>query len=250
MGSEGITPGQIGSKDSAKIWWRLYLQTIQTNYTSVMGKPKIRKERLCRTRNIPLDVFYCDEDYLTGIAYAKSICRNCPAIEECLEYAMSYPMEEYGVWGGLTPADRKKLRIQEALSSNSLLRSKRHEQEHPTHASPFSPSDISVEENHIQPVLLTGFAAQLLDRVGQLKLSQLLQPEELSSGPSRKILSERLLDALTKSQEREHQPVETEVISLRGLNLSLSQIPEPTDDDLRELEANPIPLISLGQFLG
>lgn len=246
MGSEGISPGQNGSKDSAKIWWRVYLQTIRTNYTSVMGKPKIHKERLCQTRNIPLEVFYCDEDYLTGIAYAKSICRNCPAIEECLEYAMSYPMEEYGVWGGLTPADRKKLRIQEALNSNALLRSKRHEPEHPKRASHVSPSDISVEENHNQPVLLQGFAAQLLDRVGQLKLSQLLQPEELSSGPSQKILSERLLAVSSKFQEQGYQLVETEVISLAGLNLELSQTPGPTDDDLRELEANPIPLISLG----
>ena len=38
---------------------------------------------------------------------AKSICRICPVGEECLDYAMTI-REPYGIWGGLTEAERRQ----------------------------------------------------------------------------------------------------------------------------------------------
>ena len=40
---------------------------------------------------------------------AKKICAECPAKEPCLEYAME-ANEQYGVWGGVSPEGRRKLR--------------------------------------------------------------------------------------------------------------------------------------------
>lgn len=40
---------------------------------------------------------------------AKRVCRNCPVKAECLDYALSHGMV-YGVWGGLTEAERRGLR--------------------------------------------------------------------------------------------------------------------------------------------
>lgn len=40
---------------------------------------------------------------------AKAICRTCPVITECADYAIA-ASEIYGVWGGLSPADRKEIR--------------------------------------------------------------------------------------------------------------------------------------------
>lgn len=40
---------------------------------------------------------------------AKSICARCPVRFECLDYAMK-AKEEHGVWGGTTPAERRKIR--------------------------------------------------------------------------------------------------------------------------------------------
>ena len=43
---------------------------------------------------------------------AKAICRSCPVMSECLEYAMQYPtnyMALQGIWGGLTVSGRRKL---------------------------------------------------------------------------------------------------------------------------------------------
>jgi len=37
---------------------------------------------------------------------AKAICRSCPVIEECLDYALSIG-EPHGIWGGLNEAERR-----------------------------------------------------------------------------------------------------------------------------------------------
>lgn len=40
---------------------------------------------------------------------AKAICVRCPVAEECLQYALATNQTE-GVWGGLTGAERRRLR--------------------------------------------------------------------------------------------------------------------------------------------
>jgi len=40
---------------------------------------------------------------------AKTICRGCPVMLECREYAMDNPSLS-GTWGGLTEQDRRRLR--------------------------------------------------------------------------------------------------------------------------------------------
>lgn len=40
---------------------------------------------------------------------AKSICQQCPAKKECLEYAVVANIQ-YGMWGGLTVIERNNLR--------------------------------------------------------------------------------------------------------------------------------------------
>jgi WhiB family redox-sensing transcriptional regulator len=42
-----------------------------------------------------------------GTAAAKRICRKCPVKSECLAYALEHD-EQHGVWGGMTPAERRK----------------------------------------------------------------------------------------------------------------------------------------------
>ena len=41
---------------------------------------------------------------------AKAICRKCPVVEQCLKYALNNGEIGYGVWGGLTPKERRMLR--------------------------------------------------------------------------------------------------------------------------------------------
>lgn len=39
---------------------------------------------------------------------AREICKRCEHIVECAEWGIKY--EQYGMWGGLTPAERSKIR--------------------------------------------------------------------------------------------------------------------------------------------
>ncbi|MEV8432032.1 WhiB family transcriptional regulator [Streptomyces chartreusis] len=43
-----------------------------------------------------------------GVEQAKRICDGCSVIEECLQWALEN-REEYGTWGGLSEADRRRL---------------------------------------------------------------------------------------------------------------------------------------------
>lgn len=42
--------------------------------------------------------------------YAKNLCAGCPVRDECLSYALEND-EQYGIWGGLTPSQRDRIRL-------------------------------------------------------------------------------------------------------------------------------------------
>lgn len=52
-------------------------------------------------------LFYSDRP--SDIAEAKRMCTECPVREECLGYALAND-ERHGVWGGLTPVERRESR--------------------------------------------------------------------------------------------------------------------------------------------
>jgi WhiB family transcriptional regulator, redox-sensing transcriptional regulator len=41
---------------------------------------------------------------------AKRICQACPVNLECREYALSHESITHGIWGGLTPMERRRIR--------------------------------------------------------------------------------------------------------------------------------------------
>jgi WhiB family redox-sensing transcriptional regulator len=57
-------------------------------------------------------VFYPDTEEAT--ATAKALCAQCRVRDICLEMALRNN-EKYGVWGGLTPRERARLRRRRAL---------------------------------------------------------------------------------------------------------------------------------------
>jgi WhiB family redox-sensing transcriptional regulator len=40
---------------------------------------------------------------------AKAVCATCPVVDQCLAWALAAG-EPYGVWGGLSPEERRRLR--------------------------------------------------------------------------------------------------------------------------------------------
>ncbi|MFG2439007.1 WhiB family transcriptional regulator [Streptomyces sp. NPDC048508] len=50
---------------------------------------------------------------LLQIEEAKSVCRRCPVIEACLQWALESG-QEFGVWGGLGETEVRSMRRREA----------------------------------------------------------------------------------------------------------------------------------------
>ncbi|WP_217236827.1 WhiB family transcriptional regulator [Streptomyces sp. AC555_RSS877] len=46
---------------------------------------------------------------LLQIEEAKAVCRRCPVMEQCLQWALASGQDS-GVWGGLSEAERRSLR--------------------------------------------------------------------------------------------------------------------------------------------
>lgn len=63
--------------------------------------------KLCNETNAEL--FYPEPGEQGKIAAAKAICRQCPIRTACLEHAM-HTEEPHGIWGGLGPRGRIRLR--------------------------------------------------------------------------------------------------------------------------------------------
>jgi WhiB family redox-sensing transcriptional regulator len=49
---------------------------------------------------------------------AKTVCRACIVQAECLEYALVNG-EKFGIWGGLSERERRRIRRQRAMARNS-----------------------------------------------------------------------------------------------------------------------------------
>lgn len=79
-----------------------------------------RKRALCRVMGTHPSVFYPEKgprpvrgpgaDTRAMVAQARKICDLCPVRIDCLEFAMLDGQWWWGVWGGLTARERRKLR--------------------------------------------------------------------------------------------------------------------------------------------
>ena len=63
------------------------------------------KKALCA--EIDPEIFFPEKGDKT--AYVKQICKACDVRAECLEYSLQNN-ERFGVWGGMTEPDRRRLR--------------------------------------------------------------------------------------------------------------------------------------------
>jgi len=67
-------------------------------------------EALCQ--QIGLEVFFPRTDNSPEhFKQAKEICQRCPVIAECLDFGLDEP---FGVFGGTSPYDRRRIRLRQA----------------------------------------------------------------------------------------------------------------------------------------
>ncbi len=61
-----------------------------------------------RCRGMRLSLFFPSEEDGEESQGAKQICSECPVLDECLESALDTG-EQYGIWGGMTFRERRRL---------------------------------------------------------------------------------------------------------------------------------------------
>jgi WhiB family redox-sensing transcriptional regulator len=59
------------------------------------------------------DLFFLDRT--EHASEAKRVCRSCPVVGECLEFALR-TNQKFGVWGATSPRERRKLRRERGLT--------------------------------------------------------------------------------------------------------------------------------------
>jgi hypothetical protein len=56
------------------------------------------------------EIFFPEQGDTKEPREAKALCRSCPVIDLCGEYAVRFNMTD-GIWGGFTPSERRAIRL-------------------------------------------------------------------------------------------------------------------------------------------
>lgn len=70
-------------------------------------RPTWFDEAACR--GLGQALFFPDQGDLYGARQAQEICARCPVRPQCLAHAVG-DGEHYGIWGGTTERDRRRIR--------------------------------------------------------------------------------------------------------------------------------------------
>lgn len=73
-------------------------------------------------RNHPTDLFFpTDNTHPHKITIARSICQGCTVRDECLDAALTRN-ELFGIWGGYTVKERRKIRATRPVAKRLICR--------------------------------------------------------------------------------------------------------------------------------
>jgi WhiB family redox-sensing transcriptional regulator len=75
------------------------------------GMPSWTEEANCKGADA--DIFFPER--VASTRKAKSICRACNVQEDCLEFAIEQS-EKFGIWGGLSERERRRIKRQRVQS--------------------------------------------------------------------------------------------------------------------------------------
>jgi WhiB family redox-sensing transcriptional regulator len=76
------------------------------------GQLRLRAE----CRNADPNLFFPSRAKKATVEQAKALCAVCPVADECLQTALR-ECHEHGIWGGLTPLERRRLLFRRELAS-------------------------------------------------------------------------------------------------------------------------------------
>ena len=84
---------------------------------SAEADPASRWQERANCLGVDPDLFFPERGASTR--EAKGVCKGCEVRNECLEYALAHG-EKFGIWGGLSERERRRVRRQRALERRGL----------------------------------------------------------------------------------------------------------------------------------
>ena len=87
----------------------------------INAKPDLdtRWKDLSNCLGVDPDLFFPERGASTR--EAKEVCRGCEVRVDCLEYALQNG-EKFGIWGGMSERERRRIRRQRALDRQTAVR--------------------------------------------------------------------------------------------------------------------------------
>lgn len=77
-------------------------------------------QRQANCMGVDPDLFFPERGASTR--EAKEVCRGCVVREDCLEFALANG-EKFGIWGGLSERERRKIRRRRAMERRGIAAS-------------------------------------------------------------------------------------------------------------------------------
>ena len=98
---------QHGDPGGQRVGGARFAQTRVGRRSTPQQNPALQATGMCRPINFPEP-----HESRANIALAKRMCAACPVRQECLEWALAMPTQSdrYGVYGGLSAVERRRLR--------------------------------------------------------------------------------------------------------------------------------------------
>jgi hypothetical protein len=81
-------------------------------------RPEWQQHALCRGRT---DEFFAQRMPRAKKQELVAICQKCPVCTPCLELALTFEIDDDGIFGGLDPVERKKLRNERIINASGEI---------------------------------------------------------------------------------------------------------------------------------
>jgi WhiB family redox-sensing transcriptional regulator len=85
-----------------------------TQLLEILGNQELAWQDLANCRGADPDLFFPERGASTRTA--KSICGDCAVQGDCLEFAI-VSSEKFGIWGGLSERERRKIRRKRSIAA-------------------------------------------------------------------------------------------------------------------------------------
>jgi WhiB family redox-sensing transcriptional regulator len=86
--------------------------------TTLYGRQERSWQLQANCMGVDPDLFFPERGASTR--EAKEVCRGCIVREDCLEYALANG-EKFGIWGGMSERERRRLRRARALARRDIV---------------------------------------------------------------------------------------------------------------------------------